>query len=746
MVESAGNDKIQASAPQESAPQEQPLTLESNSAKKESLQLDLEDEPNEERDLNKSPSSSAETSSHAEANAQQNHQSGSNGEYDKELESTAPGNGREEEEDDDDDDDDERDLEWQQPLIPNNTELLRQQMDDLMQRVLTLEQDGRLQKQQQQKRQLELQPLIAPGREALDEDFSTVRDPTISPSDRELPLERIKLSPDTFSFLIVCGGACSIPFFTSIGVVVLKNAIFALILGDITNQNEKEEDGLDIPVMVSAVVFASQMVSYVLAVLTQNDFLTAFTLWFHRGSTKGGAADRGAPWQWDMGFFLALLDGIIGLTTTVLLVMTSSTVLEVLLNFAAVTFVSCMDEYFFVLSKLGLLGGVNQNAARVVERKSFPSPLSSKHRTWLQRALLVCLLIIVMSFGILVYIRQISGYFATENIYVQFGDSDDIRLDLASHSGFYVLDTDLSSRRRRSDGFVYREERNGGGLVGYCSQKSIWTFSRNNNSDACDGIEVQSGLTDSFNVLESSLLNWYVRLPESSQSIPMHEFYLSSGCRNNDDCGGEDRGMCSNNRCICSPDYSGVRCVHRASSTCAALELNELFSIAFASQRAIASSYDLYPGECYNRPIYLNQQTGDIIFFAGVHWLVTNVHYAFPASEEHPLERIQTSSFHARDIKYVDLFSERVIFRSAQDLRNSPVGLNWFELSGPSRNSLFQLSDKAEISPSDMVPLLSFPRFLCSVCNKLTNPCFYEGVCGSDGACVCSHSATGKPK
>ena len=539
--------------------------------------------------------------------------------------------------------------------------------------------------------------------------------------------EEIQLPRDTFSFL-VAAKPWTIPFWTAIFVAMLKNSAYGLMLYDIVQST------LRIPVLVPVEVFVSQILAYGLMVLTQQDLLSTLNLTYHGycPTIQEVFPEGGRWWQWALSIALASIDAIVGLATTFLLIATSDTALTVFLNFAAITFVASFDESFFILSHQSLLGKRNAVVSNAVADRMFCRPLH-RIRSWtLQMVVLFILAIAAMSTGVAIYSQQSTGQYAVKTIFAQF--DDEVRPDLSAHSGFYVLDSSASTNL---EGFVYREQRDGGGIIGYCRSRTVWTFSRNTISP-CENPLAESTRVASFDVKRAftSLTSWAAYVSDASQTIPLKNSYIDAGCISNSDCGGVAKGTCVKNRCVCAEGWSGVSCLYKEDKICSQIRLDERYGLRFASQRPIASSFELLPGEySYERPVYMNNATQDIIFFSGYRWAVTKLNQAFhDRNPESAIARITSADYHSGEAVFIDLLSDPVKFRSVRDKESSPVAFDWYGIDGSS-SSLQAIEG--------LSPLGSPSRFLCTICNEEDNKCFYEGRCGSDSKCLCEHGATG---
>jgi len=68
-------------------------------------------------------------------------------------------------------------------------------------------------------------------------------------------------------------------------------------------------------------------------------------------------------WKWALSILLRGSEGLLGLFVTFLLVMQSNNVLDLLLNFSAMEFVTLLDDVIFALTSEGFLGRVLKKEA-----------------------------------------------------------------------------------------------------------------------------------------------------------------------------------------------------------------------------------------------------------------------------------------------------------------------------------------------------------------------------------------------
>ena len=178
------------------------------------------------------------------------------------------------------------------------------------------------------------------------------------------------LSPDTFSFLMFTH-LRSKAFLWAMAAFVVQILIFTFLavnVIDLKNTNNP----ICIPTNVDVAVRVTQVIAIIVAVVTQENLRTALTLFYQGYREEAFVALEGVTrCKWLFSVTCRFLEGGLGLVVTFFLIMTARTVIDLLLNFTAMEFVSQLDDVAFSLSKLGYVGSGNQAAAYQVENTGY---------------------------------------------------------------------------------------------------------------------------------------------------------------------------------------------------------------------------------------------------------------------------------------------------------------------------------------------------------------------------------------
>ncbi|CAB9518999.1 Notch ligand involved in the mediation of Notch signaling (By similarity) [Seminavis robusta] len=474
-------------------------------------------------------------------------------------------------------------------------------------------------------------------------------------------------------------------------------------------------------------------------------------------------------------FLSGLFQMTVGASMTMVLfvlLMQSTTVIGMCLNFAALHFVQEIDDLSFALGQKGFLTRSIQKDCDHVSQLTVPKGrrrVRKRARRIFTAALTVALYI---PYFVLVS-RQWRGDYVCRNLYVQFGDA--YLPELAYFSGRYTIaSVDLVNSVRTRTEFrpVYFDSSEQLRLA-YCGQESAWVFSLRNATDHCDFI-VKSSPTTAFDVASLKGSTWYSYNYETENVVPADWFFI--GCndcvRDETQCT-DDAGICLNTgACVCHPGRMGINCQF-PDPTCDTLTLDARTDpLPLEEGVTFPESYGLYrlPGEkekvfeLNNHPAYLSKfqkagvkNTTDFMFFTGRRWVIFSARQpgetipeSTSSSQTHPalpnryaemliaklFERIpnETHSIENADefVWYYRpyFFSEPVDFGTPSDVLE-PLGLNWFRAVHQHHGLGFDgwVTDESQ-------PLQT--NFICAECNDRTNPCYNDFQCeNSTETCLC---------
>lgn len=432
------------------------------------------------------------------------------------------------------------------------------------------------------------------------------------------------LSEDIYSVMMTCR-AVSLPFVFSLFVCIFQMSLIVLIALDLIDFGT--DNPFKIPPAVDIEVRIAQALAVVLAVATQGDLLTAI-IQLHDGYDKR-VKETNASFTFGTWLFASIAQFLIGagmLTLIFILIIQSKDVIGMMLNFAALSFVSDIDDIAFFLAKNGFVSDAVERECRQVSEYEFPT--RKRKSKWFRRVLFMLITASLYGgWGYVVY-EQNDGAFIPYTVFVQFGDAFDPFL--ASFSGQYVRSEDLYARRD-----VYFERTSQGAYFAYCENEQTWTFTiwYADNFDPCQAYNASSPETKVYDISNAGS-PWTVAYSDRDSNIfkqPFDMFTMfADDCT---DCNG--LGTCVNNQCQCNGDRFGRHC--EFSAPCPSLTVDQrTFSLPDdeASVSQLSDNYTLLRRNetgklvlVYHKPVYVydyGQGLTDIIMFLGRRWIATS--------------------------------------------------------------------------------------------------------------------------
>jgi hypothetical protein len=173
---------------------------------------------------------------------------------------------------------------------------------------------------------------------------------------------------------------------------------------------------------------------------------------------------------------LRLSQSILAIMVTFLLIVSTSTVIEIILNFTVVNFISTLDDVGFAVIKWGNYGKKFKKEADRIEKLPLPKCINRKHKTIRCWRSIIPIGVILMSCLCYLIFLQEGGKLYTNIFRVQFQDNE---LGLHLYNGCYKKN---ETAINMYDGFEINTE---SAKFGYCMDDRNWILFRGNISDAC---------------------------------------------------------------------------------------------------------------------------------------------------------------------------------------------------------------------------------------------------------------------
>jgi hypothetical protein len=228
---------------------------------------------------------------------------------------------------------------------------------------------------------------------------------------------------------------------------------------------------------------------------------------------------------------LRLIQGIVASISAFLLIMASGTVLDIILNFAALGFVSDLDDTFFALTETGMFGSWLEEQATYIKTKELPA--SCKRNSWFSSWKIVFVVFGVGFSGTLAgvrYTQNLTDAWRTTTLRVQFQEPG-----FDSYSGCFRINSDFIHERP-----TYNSDNQGimSTSFGYCRANRKFVFFKNTSetpvSDPCHaqemGLELaQSPRTDAFDISTLFEETW-----ASPDTTPIRMYFFGKGTEEKD--------------------------------------------------------------------------------------------------------------------------------------------------------------------------------------------------------------------
>jgi hypothetical protein len=262
-----------------------------------------------------------------------------------------------------------------------------------------------------------------------------------------------------------------------------------------------------IPANVESTVRATQVLAMIIAIVTQDDVKKVILILrdgYIADMFQGTFGPDATKFKWVLSLVLRASEGLIGLFVTFTLIMQSKTVLDLLLNFSAMEFVSLLDDVAFLMLHEGYFGiGMMKEAKRSEKKYSVSHTLSLKSSR-LSAVYFIIIFAVMFSGWSGVYINQATEEYLCRRMYIQLGD--EFAPALVGLSGIYTINSN-----EQFGGRVTSSQETGKGKIGYCEDKNVWTLKIQDPLmpyDPCFGWVAKSSESFDFDVLKTTSSQW----------------------------------------------------------------------------------------------------------------------------------------------------------------------------------------------------------------------------------------------
>ena len=285
-----------------------------------------------------------------------------------------------------------------------------------------------------------------------------------------------------------------------------------------------------------------QIFALIVLLYTQSDFIDGIFLFTERWKAFSGIT---TPIKFNVSAMLRVLVGNIGIFTSFILVVYSTEVVEMLLNFAAMEFVATLDDAAFAIAMKGFLGITLEKKALEIQEFRY---IRRSHRGSFKRvfAYIFYILVVLGAFITVVVLQSRRQVGVDNEVYIQFDDSD-IR-ELFGVSGVYrgclgfrskdtgdigYVDISVDCPKPKDDGGIFPS----GNFV-YCRRDlDSWVYLAEPTDDPCkEGNFLMRSFVDeedniasnAFDILTHAKGSWVIKPPSSGGEIIVDYSFVGS--------------------------------------------------------------------------------------------------------------------------------------------------------------------------------------------------------------------------
>eukprot|EP00978_Attheya_sp_CCMP212_P016980 scaffold44917_cov89-Attheya_sp.AAC.2 len=416
---------------------------------------------------------------------------------------------------------------------------------------------------------------------------------------------------DSFSLMFICnikslGFAYSVFFFT------LQVAILVLISINVL-LDAPDGNPLNVPVGTSLDVVWAQVLALFVSLITQSDFMATFDLVnFKYDDTVLSLFEGATHTKWIFSNICRFFVGVLSIAISFILIVQSTTVIELFFNFAAVQFVSELDNIAFHLAYKGymVIGDLEKTTRKLInqvqfrQRKMVAFPCTKRRIPvkWLRMSIFLVHAVILYSAWSVVRYKQATGQYLhsiCQSFDVNFGDK--VSNLCTEDSCFFYNITDPKNVPELPYGpfsgiyEVYHKSRftfewKGGrpvyykrnieigdgshpGKFSYCRSEKAWVFTidgvRKIFKDECNWL-LRSPKTAAYSLGDVPTTGWSIWTDDALAPADPH-FELSCGeCASDVDCS-YVHGSCQKKTCVCFDSWTGRNCQTSVDVDCTTL-------------------------------------------------------------------------------------------------------------------------------------------------------------------------------
>ena len=221
---------------------------------------------------------------------------------------------------------------------------------------------------------------------------------------------------------------------------------------------------------------------------------------------------------------LRAIQGYMAVLAVFLVLITSDTVVDIILNFTALNFISGIDDDAFSLARSGMFGKGLKKEAKRIEKIKFPPYVAKKSKFnvhWTVMGSTAAILFSLLAIVVMVQIH--TDAWVTKKVRLGFRDDP----TLSKHNGCYEVNPNPVIKQRRTYHSLTFDS-----SFGYCDSESRWILFKGSAGDVdpCEAVGLEkeiahSAETRDFDISASFEESWFY----PSSKIPIDLFFEGDG-------------------------------------------------------------------------------------------------------------------------------------------------------------------------------------------------------------------------
>jgi len=546
-----------------------------------------------------------------------------------------------------------------------------------------------------------------------------VERPLLQECNRESDEDMIGFHETIYTMLYVSKPK-SAPFVFALAIYVLQTSLIVLALADTIDIRE-DTNTLKIPPNVNPAVHWAQGLIVIFIVAFQQDLTEALVKW-HNGPHPDLLADPNVgatKWSFYGSCVGQVFTGTCLLFTIFILSMQATTVVGLMLNFAALHFLSEIDDLSYSLAKNGFVYPAIRKQTEAISQYRVVDHAKDTKLTFRIVFFYGVVAVLVVSF-FFVKLAQVDGNYICDRVYVQFGD--DYNPNLAHYSGIFEPQDKFTFETRDYVDALTRESI----LLAFCDDEQSWTFSYKqqgkDSEEPCKRAFAKSSRTISYDVTTIPTSGWSVRYLGTDEFVPID--FMEMVCI--DDFPSADIGS------------EGLQQTF-SESPCEELHVDGRSENFPQSGNPLAHKFHILKHSngssvtAYGCPIYYSDAVdpANYIVFTGRRWVLLNEDGFKGDLSDDMFQR----QFLQGVMDWKPLFLSAAADFNTRSFQPSPAGLNWFPVVN------YALGGSVSYGP-DYVQTPPSTKLLCSECTD-DSSCLNGGVCDLESRqCNCTDDFT----